>query len=170
MKRRTLLRVAILATLVAGCGIGWAVAALRGADLRWLQVCTHTTKQPLAWACRQGLYRLHPTRQEIVELNAIAGAVFPLYLDDEVEARRVLRHYVGAGIGIDAPDLRHEVQWTALHYAVAECSARNVRLLLEAGAKPEVRDARGSWHPTPCPRNGSSSGAPTGCGGSGRRR
>lgn len=132
-----------------------------------LQACMQVDPQPAAWLCEQFFYRTHPTPEEVRELNAIAGAKFASMANNESDARRVLKHYLDAGVDINAVDQRKllgdertQPKFTALHIAVLSSEPIQVRLLLEFGASREVRDAKGRTplelarelqgkHPTP---------------------
>lgn len=96
-----------------------------------------------ALVCHAGMYRLHPTAEEIRELNAMAGAQFPVSMEDESKARELLTHLMKAGLDVNAVDQRSAQKWTALHLAAVSNRPQEVRLLLEAGADRRAQDAKG---------------------------
>ena len=115
-----------------------------------LQACMHADPQPFSGLCQQFFYRFHPTPQEVEELNTAAGAGFAFMANSESEARQVLKHYLDAGVDINAVDQRTisidektKAKFTALHGAVLASELMEVKLLLEFGASREIRDAKG---------------------------
>jgi len=135
---------AVAAALVVAAA-AYATNHLRTTHVLFLQSCAETPAFPGSdWMCRQALYRFHPTDDEIAEMNQKLGATWVLDVKDEAQARRLLQHYVAAGLDVNATDREHpQAAWTALHFAVAGADARGVRLLLEAGADPTIKDAKG---------------------------
>lgn len=109
-----------------------------------LQTCMTTYAAPAGWVCREALYRLHPTPDEVRELNQVAGALFVVDQMEEHEARQLLRHYLDAGVDINSPDQRVAIKWTALHVSAISPDTQAVRILLEFGANPNVRDTKGN--------------------------
>jgi hypothetical protein len=123
---------------------------LRQRNLLYLQTCMVIYRQPLPWLCEQFFYRYHPTPEEVRELNMAAGARFAFEAKDEAQARRQLRHYLDAGVDINALDAhtksidrQEPLKITALHGAVLGPEVMEVRLLLEFGASTQVRDSKG---------------------------
>ncbi|WP_374324633.1 ankyrin repeat domain-containing protein [Azonexus sp.] len=142
----TLFRAKTLAALLVLLGIvllAWGIGALRATNPLLLQACLEVESGARAWICRQSLYRLHPTREEVEELNSSAGVQFPVGMDDANEATSLLRHYLKAGVDINAVDQRSQLQWTALHSAAFEGRLQAVQLLIAHGADVKLRDARG---------------------------
>lgn len=129
--------------LVVTVSVGWTITALRNTSPVTLQACMESEPGPRAWVCRQALYRLHPTREEVAELNASAGAQYPILIPDRNEAARLLQHYLRAGVDINAIDTRSPLKWTALHAAAFEGNPQAVRLLLDNGADTRIKDAMG---------------------------
>ena len=123
--------------------LGWAVLTLRNTSPVTLQACMEAESGARAWSCRQALYLLHPTMDEVQRLNATAGAQLPVRIADSTEAEPLLQHYLQAGVDIDSVDLRSPLKWTALHSVVFEGNAQAVRLLLEHGARIDVKDSKG---------------------------
>ena len=142
----TLSRARTLAALLVLLGIvflAWGIATIRSTNPLLLQACMEVESGARAWICRQSLYRLHPTRTEVEEFNHIAGAQFPVAMDDVDEAAKLLQHYLRAGVDINAVDQRSQLKWTALHSAAFEGRLSAVQLLTAHGADVKLRDARG---------------------------
>lgn len=123
-------------------------------DTNDLLACMEVQRGPIAWVCREGFYRLHPTTEEIEQINRSASLWQFAEYSDEAEARRMVSHLIAAGADINranqAPSLfkrkdgRPEAPgWTALHMAALNANDRAIRILLEAGAKVDVRDNAG---------------------------
>lgn len=136
---------AIVVALAAGL-----VNDTRRMDVTLLQACMHGDPRPVSWVCEQFFFRAHPTPEEVKELNAMAGVRFASMADNESDARRVLKHYLDAGVDINAVDQRKmlsgpntQPKFTALHMAVLSSELTQVKLLLEFGASREIRDANG---------------------------
>lgn len=118
---------------------------LRNMHVLYLQSCIQERALPGAdWACRQALYKFHPTPAEVAEMNATAGAAWALSMADEAQARHLLQHYIQAGVDVNAVDRRSPgANWTALHVAASSSDLKGVRLLLEAGANASAQDLKG---------------------------
>lgn len=116
---------------------------LRNLDFVGLLSCMETPPFPGSkWACTKVMYASHPTADEVAELNKLAGAISLLSLPEE-EARRLLNHFVAAGLDVNAVDQRPKtLGWTSMHSAVAERDVKAVRLLIEAGAKVDPENGR----------------------------
>jgi hypothetical protein len=117
------------------------IVKARTTDPLSLMVCMQSMRAPLAWACTRSFYGLHPTPDEVRELNASAAATHFVAYHDLSEARRMLAHYVQHGGDVNAI---HERGATALHSAVM--SNRGIEeacLLLAFGADPRIKDAKG---------------------------
>jgi hypothetical protein len=142
MWRRLKWVVVALILLLAG-GTVWAIVEMRRADHFTLVVLSRSTIQPAAWIFEQGLFHLHPTPEEIQQFNREAGAVALITEAQEPQAHRLLAHYIAAGLDINRPDLRSPLLVTALHYVTQYDKAWYVRVLLEHGARADVRDAKG---------------------------
>lgn len=109
-----------------------------------------TYHSPFNWAARQVLFAFHPTPDEVIELNAEAGARYAANFPDPVEAEAILKHFLRHGVEIDSvdqglsgPDPGPGPGWTALHLAAIDPNPQAVRLLLAHGANPDLRDRRG---------------------------
>lgn len=138
-------RVGLGLAVVVTVAMGYVGYQLSTSPAMFLQSCAETPTFPGSrWACRQALYTFHPTADEVQQMNETAGVDWALSMTDDAEARRLLQHYIKAGVDVNAVDKRHpEMNWTALHVAAAGADLRAVRLLLDAGAKAEVQDGKG---------------------------
>jgi len=134
---------AIGLVLILAGGLVWCIVAMRRADHLTLVIYASSFTQPAAWVIEQGLYRLHPTPEEIQEFNREAGAETLITVAQEPLARRLLAHYISAGLDINRPDLRSPLLLTALHSVSNYDKSWYLRVLLEHGARTNVRDARG---------------------------
>jgi hypothetical protein len=121
----------------------WGAVTLRQADHIQLLALSRSTIQPMAWIYEQGLYRLHPTAEEIRDLNSRAGAATLLTEASEPEARRLLAHYLAAGLDINSINQWSPSGSSTLHYAVISGIPMETRLLLEFGARTDIRDSQG---------------------------
>ena len=132
---------AVAVSLFGACA--YAVHDLRSEDMVTLQVCVEKYPQPAAWICEQALFSQHPTPQELTELSQRAGALFAVHQTEEEHARRFLKHYIAAGVDVNAVDKRHALGWTALHSMVLDPDVSAVRVLIEHGASASIPDAKG---------------------------
>ena len=137
--------VAVASSLLAGALLAYVGYEVAHFPLIQLQTCIeHPTFMGASWICRQALYEFHPTKEEVEDMNYSAGIDAALQVENEDEVRQLLKHYQAAGVNINASNRRHpNLGWTALHLAASGGEARNVRLLLEAGASPTVTDDSG---------------------------
>jgi hypothetical protein len=100
--------------------------------------------QPFRWMCETlMLSPIRPTKKEVDEMNLTAGASLPVDIEDRTFGERLLKHYVAAGVDINAPDLRDAKHLTPLHYAAITGSGPEIRMLLDNGADPGRHDALG---------------------------
>jgi hypothetical protein len=136
-------------SLIASCALictsaGVVLSLVHGKSALDLEVCIDGSNwRGAAAVCREALYRLHPTPDEVRELNAEGGIWRATEMRDDREARRLLRHYMSAGVDINAVNVTSKYRWTALHLQVGGPNLRAISLLLEAGADPLRRDASG---------------------------
>jgi hypothetical protein len=151
---RWIWRLAIaLAALLLG-SLGWAIVAMRQADDATLISLTYVNirqdawvrpawVRPITWIIEQGLYAFHPTAEEVQDLNRKAGADGLIFYIPEPQARRLLAHYIAAGLDINRRNLESPLLTTALHTAAWADKASYTRVLLDFGARPDLRDAKG---------------------------
>lgn len=144
-RRFRITEVAIGAAAAAAVALAaiWGVVALRQADHIQLLALSRSTIQPMAWIYEQGLYRLHPTTEEVRDINSRAGATTLLTQASEPEARRLLAHYLAAGLDINSINQGAPSGSATLHYAVISGIPMETRLLLEFGARTDIRDGQG---------------------------
>lgn len=143
MRSRKLRNSLLVLSVAVVALLGWATADLRAANVLTLQSCMEAEAGVRAWICRQALYHLHPTQEEVKELNASAGAQFPASMENLSDATQLLQHYLRAGLDINAVDQRSQLKWTALHAAAFEGNPQAVRLLLDNGAETHTKDGIG---------------------------
>ena len=135
--------VAVLLAAVSGCA--YVFNQIRQWDLISLQSCSQDGTFPgSTWVCRQALDRFHPTPADIADLNRTVGATVPLMMRDDSEAKRLLQRYMAAGLDINARDtMQPDMGWTSLHVLVVAPDVRGIGILLDAGARTDIRDGRG---------------------------
>lgn len=136
----------LLAAVVVA-GTGFVVFKLRTMPLASLESCAEGAQLPgLSWACDQALHTVRPSAEDIREMNRSAGAIWIVDLKkNDAELARLLSRFVAAGLDMNATDQANGVGagWTALHLAVGTPDVRGIRLLLAAGADPNVKDRLG---------------------------
>ena len=137
--------IGVALVLVAVSGCAYVFNQIRQWDLVSLQSCSqHSTFPGSTWVCRQALARYQPTPADIADLNRTVGATVPLMVRDDAEAKRLLQRYIAAGLDIDARDtVRPDMGWTSLHMLVIAPDVRGIGILLDAGARTDIRDGRG---------------------------
>lgn len=133
--------VAAAGLLVAACAYG--AYELRNSPSWYLQSCADAYKAPASWACERALFSRNPTPQELAEMNQRAGALFAVHQVQEANARRFLAYYIKAGLDINAVDQQSPTRWTALHLVALDGDAVGVRILLDHGADPSIKDLAG---------------------------
>lgn len=139
-----------MAVLLLG-GMGWAVVGMRmrQADhVTWISMTCVNLREalwnpPITWFLEQGLHAFHPTAEEVQDLNRKAGAWQVIYHIPEPQARRLLAHYIAAGLDINRHNLESPLLTTALHSAAWADKASYTRVLLDFGARPDLRDTKG---------------------------
>ena len=139
-----LFRWLLAAVIVAALAVaGLYTYHLRNLDTVGLLSCMESPPFPGSkWACTKAMYASHPTAEEVAELNHMAAAISLLSLPED-ESRSLLKHFVAAGLDVNAIDQRPKtLGWTSLHSAVSAHDVKAVRLLLEAGAKVELENGR----------------------------
>lgn len=147
MNRRTVV-LASVGTIFAAVGAWVCISfflVFYRSDTVQMQSCIENPDiwQPTRAACRLALYRFHPTPDDIRHLNTIAGAAFAAELNDEADARRLLAHLLASGLDVNARATNSPSGFTALHLAASGRKVHAVRLLIEFGADPVLRDATG---------------------------
>lgn len=111
-------------------------------DPIYLLVCIETYPAPLGWTCEQALRRAALTPRVVDQLNADAGARYPIFITDPQKAEELLELFLARGVDINAAD-QQVAGWTALHMAALDGDVTDAQLLLEHGADPTIRDASG---------------------------
>ncbi|GGY81525.1 ankyrin repeat domain-containing protein [Marinobacter zhanjiangensis] len=95
------------------------------------------------WGAEKAFYGLHPTEDEVQQLNTEAGARYAALYPDKAEARKLLKHFLENGVDVNAVDTATGSGVSALHSAVLERSPFAVDLLLEHGANPAIQGEQG---------------------------
>lgn len=140
--RRIAATIIVLFALSAGFVL-WGFWYSSKASTESLVSCVEAELPLRSWICYKALFWVHPRPEELRRLNQQAGAYFIASMESEELARLVLRHYVDAGLDINAVDQRSASGPTALHISVTSNRPQEVRLLLEAGADPSIRNHLG---------------------------
>lgn len=146
---RWIRRLGIASAVLLLAGLGTAVVAMRQADhgtlvgMAYINVGQEVWNPPITWILEQWLYAFHPTAEEVQDLNRKAGAWEVIYYIPEPKARRLLAHYIAAGLDINRHNLESPLLTTALHSAAWADKASYTRVLLDFGARPDLRDAKG---------------------------
>ncbi len=96
-----------------------------------------------AWTCKQVLRYASLTPDQVRDLNAQAGALYPVLMDDPQEAEEMLSLFLARGVDVNAGDQRVK-GWTALHAVAMSEPVSKVTLLLRHGARVDVRDEDGN--------------------------
>lgn len=99
-------------------------------------------RSPLAWTCGQVLRWFALDEADIRRLNMQAGAQYAVFVEDEVKAEELLELLLSRGVDISARH-RSVQNWSALHIAASDGRVTSARLLVEHGARPDLRDAGG---------------------------
>jgi len=141
LKRRYVALATVAGALLAISA--YAAYDLGSGDALSLQACVEVYPRPAGWICEKSLFWFHPTAAEVEEMNRSAGALIVLSVSDKEFGRRLLKHFLGAGLDINARDQRTQSKWTALHGAAAGPNVEEVKILLAHGADPSIKDAAG---------------------------
>jgi hypothetical protein len=92
---------------------------------------------------KYALLHLHPSKQEVADLNLEAGARYFADLRDPHEARLLLQHFSNKGLNINSRDMATGSGLTALQAAAISNSPEAVKILLEAKADRSIKDDMG---------------------------
>ena len=95
-----------------------------------------------AWTCEQVLRHASLTPEQVRDLNAEAGAKYPVSINAPKKAEEMLALFLSRGVDINAGH-RQGKNWTALHLAAMSDPPAKVALLLKYGARTDVRDEDG---------------------------
>ena len=96
----------------------------------------------VAWTCEQVLRHASLTPEQVRDLNAEAGAQYPVSINAPKKAEEMLALFLSRGVDINAGH-RQGKNWTALHLAAMSDPPAKVALLLKYGARTDVRDEDG---------------------------
>lgn len=107
-----------------------------------LLACMRSEEPWQAWTCEQVLRRVALTPENVAELNQQGGALYPALMEDPGKAEEMLELFLASGVDIDAGHKLARGR-TALHSAASDADIGRIRLLLEHGASPDVRDQDG---------------------------
>jgi ankyrin repeat protein len=128
--------IATLLTILVAIPVYWLSTAL---PISLLQ-CIGTSSGVVQWACKQSLY--HRVDADLVkEMNREAGAQEIMLFKNETEAREHLEFFLARGLDINAVSVLSGA--TALHLAVNDGNALAVKILLDHGARIDIRDKLG---------------------------
>jgi hypothetical protein len=104
--------------------------------------CVNVSVPWSAWTCKQVLRHASLTPEQVRDLNAEAGALYPVLMDDKKEAEEMLALFLSRGVDINAGHQQTK-GWTALHLVSMGDPPANVALLLKHGARIDIRDEDG---------------------------
>jgi len=107
-----------------------------------LLACMNVEAGWLAWSCEQVLRHAALTPETVTELNRRGGALFPVLMDDLGKAEDMLVLFLSRGVDVNAGDQEAQ-DWTALHSFASDGDRQRAGLLLEHGARVDVRATNG---------------------------
>ncbi len=105
-------------------------------------ICAQQDPQPFAWVCKKLLEHVTLTPNAVAQLNQENGALYPVLDDDAQSAEEMLELFLARGVNINAGNERAGRR-TALHTMASEGNAPKIALLIEHGARVDVRDVNG---------------------------
>lgn len=132
---------ALLLVLVLA-GSGWLWRELRQNSPESLLSCVDTAAAPLAWTCRKVLEHDSLRPDQVKQLNAEGGALYPLLLKDRAEAEAMLALFIQRGVDINAGNPFADGR-CALFTVIDDSDLARVRMLLAQGARVDVADKTG---------------------------
>lgn len=139
-------RIALLGgALVLGCAFmaGKLVHEINQKSIVGLLTCVETPPAPLAWTCKQVLENKLRQPENVAQLNAQGGGLYPVLLADPSAAREMMALFVQYGVDVNARERDLPAGWTALHIVATDTNLWPVQVLLEYGANPDAADASG---------------------------
>lgn len=137
------LAVVLILLLLTACGVtGYHFATTSTFNLITVYM-DERTPAVFRWSAKQSLFLFHPDDTDVHQLNREAGAQYVVDVLDPEQARPVLRHLMDSGLDINSMSKAHDTRFTALHAAAITNNAEGVRLLLELGADPSLKDGKG---------------------------
>lgn len=126
--------------LFLGVAGSWSYVAIKTmADFESLLLCSQGKDELIPKSlCQSYLFNFGGRPEEIAALNNNVGIGWVIRAENDADRTRLVSFLLEKGVGINAIDQRSGV--TALHTAVIENDLPAVRLLLENGADPSVKD------------------------------
>jgi hypothetical protein len=100
------------------------------------------------WTCKQVLFHATWNPEHVRELNQDAGVRYAFRLQESKnsqeteESEELLKLFIARGVNINAPNIRAR-DFTALHEAVLFSDFTATKLLLQYGARTDLRDTNG---------------------------
>lgn len=141
MKKQRLIASVLGLALFAYVGLAAYALVSQGAEA--LLVCADKGGLKIPFSrdlCRQYLLSMRGSAQDIEALHRGIGASFVVQGESsEREREELLKYLVGKGLDINRIDAH---QLTPLHNAVIANAEDEVRMLLNHGARPDVRDMK----------------------------
>ena len=107
-----------------------------------LLACMEAEAPWYAWTCEQVLQHASLNPEQILELNQTSGAVYPILMDDPVQAEKMLGLFLSRGLDINARDVQTR-GWTALHVVAMGEPPAKTAILIRHGARTDLRDSDG---------------------------
>lgn len=142
-KRAAQWGIGVIAVVTIGLYAEW-VREMANHDPFMLIGCVGEGSTVRAWTCKQVMTHVDWTPDQVAQLNRQAGIEFAAHIDDDATAREMVALFLGRGVDINAGDWHFSGKGrTALHTLASVGNVQGVKLLLDHGARVDVKDADG---------------------------
>lgn len=143
LKRAILWGVGALAVATVALYAEW-VREMTHHDPFMLVACVGEGSTVRAWTCKQVISRVDWTPDQVAQLNRQAGIEFAAQIDDDATAKEMVSLFLNRGVDINAGDWHFVGKGrTALQTLASVGNVQRVKLLLDHGARVDVKDADG---------------------------